>query len=81
MNAMTERQVAEIDRVLADNRVSNVCLSCGDKQLETDSRLHQLPLAVENGVPGAVTCAARICRHCGHVQHYALGPLDVDLGR
>ncbi len=84
MHELSDKQIAAIDHALAENRVSNTCLSCGDRQMETTDYLHGLPLQSDGAAPvaqpsGQVTvCAVRVCRHCGHVQHYWLAPLGLD---
>ena len=84
MTKLSEQQIAQIDHAFAERRVSNICLSCSDKQLETADYLHGLPVYMHAMGPGAqpigeVTMSAvRICRHCGHVQHYSLVGLGLD---
>lgn len=80
MDELSVEQVAAIDHALAENRVSSVCLSCGDKQLETENRLHGLTFyaGTTDAAPEVIMCAARICKHCGYVQYYSLAPLGLD---
>ena len=84
MTKLSDQQINEIDHALAERRVGNTCLSCGDKQLETADHLHGLPVNTHTMAPGAqpadeVTISVvRICNHCGHVQHYSLARLGLD---
>ena len=84
MTKLSDQQINEIDHALAERRVSNACLACGGKQLETADYLHGLPVSRDAVRPGAqpaddVTMSAvRICDHCGHVQHYSLVRLGLD---
>ncbi len=84
MTKLSDQQINQIDHALAERRVNNMCLSCGDKQLETADYLHGLPIYAHAAGPGAQAAgkatmsAVRICNHCGYVQHYCLVRLDLD---
>ena len=84
MTKLSDQQINQIDHAFAERRVSNTCLSCGDKQLVTADDLHGLTAYTHAMGPGAqpsheVTMSAvRICNHCGYVQHYSLVRLDLD---
>lgn len=78
MTKLSELQINQIDHALAERRVSNTCLSCGDKQLETADYLHDLKGSGAQPADEGAMAAVRTCNHCGHIQHYSLGRLGLD---
>lgn len=78
MSKLSEDQIAVVDHALAERRVTSKCLSCGDKQLHTDGFLYELPGFGAAGSGDASICVARLCDHCGYVQHYSIKSLGLE---